>query len=52
MSFIATKVLSARTWTFAHAYVIRLPWWVLPAVVGAIAAVVAVAWFIVRRPRR
>lgn len=54
MNLLARAVLSGSTDVVAHMYVIRLPWWVLPAVVVAIAAALAVIWLVTRRrrPRR
>lgn len=36
----------------SHAYVIRLPWWILLAIGATFAIAVALIWFVMRRPRR
>jgi hypothetical protein len=49
----ARAVSNILTETGVHVYV-RLPWWVLPAVIVIVATAVAVVWFVMRRrrPRR
>jgi hypothetical protein len=54
MILFASEVLNAATETFVRVYVVRLPWWALPALAVTFAAAVAIVWFVMRRrrPRR
>ena len=52
MNLLARVAPSRFVNVVSHAYVIRLPWWVLLAIGATIAIAVALIWLITRRPRR